>query len=88
MNIRIIMRGNWLRLWQRFPQEIKSKIGIPKEFYNKDHPNVPAHIGVNGLPIGASGFRLIKCGKGEYHAETLRYDKWGNSIKNVIRHPS
>lgn len=71
----VMLRGVYLRTWQRMGR--KFSIGIPKEFYNENNENKPAHYGIDRLPIGASGFKLVKCGKDGYHATQLYFDKWG-----------
>lgn len=82
MNLDIIIRGNWLRIWQRLPG-FKYKFGnyIPREFKQKNNPKIPTHIGIDGLAIGATGFTLDQCSSGIYQANLIYYDTWGNIRK-------
>lgn len=84
-----MIRGICLKIWQKLPK-IKYKFNnyIPQEFYNKNNPNIPFHYGIDGLPIGASGLKLIKLSYGEYHAQILHYNKWGNVKRTDIIHRS
>jgi hypothetical protein len=75
MKIKIMLRGIYLRLWERLHFTKKN----PNEFLAVDknrNSNIPAHLSISKLCIGPSGFTFH--GFNPYSASQLYYDFWGN----------